>query len=369
MGAGILNNRFAKAAVGGGFQALGAAASLGGLAHNDFADSTTAVGHNITNPNANIYGQANPSYVAQQQQKQAAAKQGAASGPANPAGAYTGGSGGSGADYSAELGNLNSQEGLLRALLGHSGVSLDQGITQINDDYNKNLSNTNLQRSRALEDFNTKQKQTELAKGNALERSDTQTRTLANSIRQKIARASGSGSSAYQITAPGAIAKQASEDRQGLQENYAQNFMALDTAQKRAAQDYDNLIADLGSQRGQKEKGLREGVLSKEQEILGSLGDIARRKAAIGGGGAAAVQAAGAPFQGQVDQRRQAIDALFGQFRTPYSVKPVDVQNPTLRDYVVNGAKVGNNQQAQTDNPADLIKKQLQDEQYNPLFG
>jgi hypothetical protein len=280
-----------------------------------------------------------------------------------------GGSGGAGgANNSAGLAQLADQESLLNQLLGRSGTLLNQGLTQIGDDYNHELSSANTQRSRALEDFQTKQTQTELAKNTALDRTDTNARTLANSIRQRIGQASGSGSSAYQIVAPQAIAREASQNRQGVQENYAQNFQALDTAKKRAGQDFDSQLSDLTAQKQQKEKGLQEGILTQEQGAYGSLADIARQRAALQGGGVGAIRAASAPYQAQVSQRQAAIDNLFNQYRTPYTVKPVNVQAPNLSDYVVNGSKIGNNApQAQTQ--TDILKKQLQDQQYNPLLG
>jgi hypothetical protein len=285
-------------------------------------------------------------------------------------GGYQGaaGGGGAGANNSASLAQLADQESLLQQLLGRSGTLLNQGLTQLGDDYNHELSSANTQRSRALEDFATKQTQTELAKNSALDRTDTNARTLANSVRQRIGQASGSGSSAYQLVAPQAIARQASQNRQGVQENYAQNFQALDTAKNRAGQDFDSLLSDLATQKAQKEKGLREGILTQEQGAYGSLADIARQRAALQGGGMGAIRAASAPYQAQVSQRQSAIDDLFNKYRTPYAVKPVNVQAPNLSDYVVNGAKIGNNApQAQTQ--TDILKKQLQDEQYNPLLG
>jgi hypothetical protein len=245
------------------------------------------------------------------------------------------GSGGStaGQDNSADLAYLDDQEGLLRALLGRSGEALNQGITQIGDDYNREVNGANAQQSRVLSDFATKREDTTSAKMGALDKVDTNARTLANSVRQILARAAGSGSSAYQIAAPGAIARDASIDRTSVQDNYGRNFRDLKTGEDRAVTDFGSLLEDLARQKGEKEHGLREGVLSQEQGVYGQLADLARQKAAVQGGGYDSIRAASAPMQGEIASRQSAIDGLFNQYRTPFSVKPVDVQTPNLRDY------------------------------------
>lgn len=342
-------------------------AAQGGDTNAKTALNWVGIDGNLNPDVAQGVGPGNAMYLAQYVKGQFNAYNAAKNAPSGGGGAG-GGGGSGGTDNSASLAQLSDQESLLNQLLGRSGTMLNQGLTQIGDDYNHEVSNANTQRSRALEDFQTKQTQTELAKNSALDRTDTNARTLANSIRQRIGQAGGSGSSAYQVVAPQAIAREASQNRQGVQENYAQNFQALDTAKNRATEDFSGLLADLAAQKQQKEKGLQQGILTQEQGAYGSLADIARQRAALQGGGVGAIRAASAPYQAQVSQRQAAIDNLFNQYRTPYSVKPVNVQAPNLSDYVVNGSKIGNNA-PQNQTQTDILKKQLQDQQYNPLLG
>jgi len=280
--------------------------------------------------------------------------------PYSEAGSYGGGGGGSAVDLAA----YDEQANLLRNLLGSTQTRLGQGLTQLGDDFNRETSNANEQRSRALEDYAVRREDTTRGKDQAIGQVDTNARTLANSLRQRIGMASGSGSSAYQITAPGAVARDASIERQGVQEDFGANFRDLATKEKRATSDFDSLLSDLQSQRQQKESGLREGVLGQEQSIYGQLADVARKKAAAAGGGYDAIRSAGAADTGQYQQRQSQIDGLFNQFRTPYSVKPVQVEAPTLKDYTVDRAAIGGGQgQTDTYSPySNLLRKQLEEE-------
>ena len=88
---------------------------------------------------------------------------------------------------------LNDQEGLLRGMLGKYDTTLNQGKTSIQDSYNKEATRANQQRSQAMEDFNVKREDTTRAKVNAVGQANTNSRTLADSVRRILGMASGSG--------------------------------------------------------------------------------------------------------------------------------------------------------------------------------
>lgn len=255
-----------------------------------------------------------------------------------PGGAYSEDGSAGGADSAYELASLAAQQNQLRDFLNSAGGQLDQGITGINDDVTRLRNKNNQDRGRTLEDFDMKTEDTQRAKDGSLDRIDTNARVQANSLRNMIGRASGSGSSAYQITAPGAVARDASIDRQGVQEDFGTNFRGLTTAKKRADEDYSFADEDITRQGNEKTRALREGVLTAQNDASASLADIERRKAALNGGNP---MAAGGAFDADVARRRQAIDSLFGQYRTPIQAKGVTVDSPTLRDYVVDPGEIG----------------------------
>lgn len=281
-------------------------------------------------------------------------------------GYYTGGSGSSSPSYStADLAYLNDQAARLQAQQASADRALTSGLTQLGDSYNKEVSGANLNQSRALEDFNTKRLDTTKAKDTALGRVDTNARTLANSLRQRIGMASGSNSSAYQITAPGAVARDASKDRTGVVETYGTNFRNLDTSENRVKTDFESLLSDLEAQRKSRESDFRSGILEKKNAIDNSLAEVARQKALLMGGGYDQVRIAMAPYTAAIDSRTSEIDGLFDKYRTPYNVKAVDVRTPDLANYTVDKAQINANNQSGVDatNPYSSFLKQKDETQ------
>ena len=280
----------------------------------------------------------------------------------------SGGGGGSAAPaYSAEdLAYIDDQISQLNAQKSRLGTGLQSGLTGLEDNYNKNLSTQNQLRSRALEDFDTQTQDTERNKNAAIGKVDTNARVLADSLRRRLGLASGADSSAYKITAPGAVARDASADRTGVVENFGVNFRNLDTAKKRADTDFETLLRDLSDQKRNSERGLRQGIMEQENSIDGGLADAARQRSALLGGGYTQARAASQGIVNGINNRNSQIDNLFNQYRNPYTVKPVDVQKVSLRDYLVDKSAIQTNKANGTQDPyapyAPTINKQDDEE-------
>lgn len=250
--------------------------------------------------------------------------------------------GGSNGYNPADIAYLDSQANSLRDMLSRSGVSLDQGLTGINDSFNKEVGNANTQRSRVLQDYGVQDEATNRAKDTALGGVDTNARTLADSLRRTLGLAGGSDSSAYQLAAPQAVARQASTQRNGVLNDFSENEQSITTAKDRASEDFQTLLDNLAEQRKQKESSLRGGVLQNEQSINKSLAEIAAQKAAASGTGYAGSMAAQAPYSAAISSNQGAIDELFNKFRTPtFDVKPISAEAAPLKDYTVNSAEIG----------------------------
>jgi hypothetical protein len=289
--------------------------------------------------------------------------------------AYTGGpnnaagNGGAADDNALQLGQLGDQEGLLNSYRSRLDTKRGDALTQIGDDYNKLKGRTETDRSNTFNDYATKEADTNQSKLGALGDVDTHARTLSNSVRQLIGRASGSGSSAYQLAAPKAIADKATQERTDVQDTFGRNFRDLDTAKERAKIKFDELLADLEDQRKQKEKGVQEGYQDEQIATQGSLADIARQRAALQGGGLGAIRAASAPFQSDINKRNATIDSLFSQYRTPYNYNAVQADAPQLADYTVDRAAIAPGQAAgDTGASASPYARFLRQDDENKLF-
>lgn len=258
---------------------------------------------------------------------------------------YGGGTGG--ASYNSDdMAYLNDQESRLKRQLESASRMKDNGLTSLRDSYSSEQSGANRQRSRALEDFSLKREDTTRGKDKALTKVDTNARTLAESLRRRIGLASGSGSSAYQITAPGAVARDASQDRTGVVENYGVNFRNLAQSEDRAKSDFEEYLQNLRKKFKQRKSDFLAGIYEQQNDISGSLSEVARQRALLQGGGYDQVKSAMSPYVSQIDSRQNKIDGLFEKYRTPYNVEKVKVNTPQLRDYLVDNATIQSQQAA-----------------------
>lgn len=275
-----------------------------------------------------------------------------------------GGGAGGGASYNpADLAYLDDQQGRLQRQQASIDAAERNGITQLQDSYNKEVSGANTRRSQALEDFATKRSDTERAKDSAIGRVDSNARTLADSLRRRIGMASGSGSSAYQITAPGAVARDASMNRTGVLENFGTNLRDLTTSENRAKTAFEELLADLDAQRRTRESEFKAGILDRRNQVDSSLAEIARQRALVRGGGYDQVRTAMSPYASAIDARQSQIDTLFDKYRTPYNVKQIDVRTPDLKDYTVDRAAINANTEAGTQDPYSPYRKPFQEDE------
>lgn len=269
---------------------------------------------------------------------------------------------GSGANTAATLAYLNSQQSNLERQLGRTGTTLEQGLTNIGNDYASKYNTGQTNRARALEDLMIQRSDTDASKNKAIDKVNTNARVLADSLRRKIGLASGSGSSAYQITAPGAVARDASNERTDVLGTFAQNYRALDQADKRTKEDYDKLFSDLQSQRSQNELSLRQGVENTRNDISQRLADIAAQRVAANGGGLTQQMAASRGYEQDIANRESVIDNLFNQYVKPLALKDVVAQKPDLAQYLVDKAAIQANNASGTEDPyapyGNLLKKQ-----------
>ena len=270
-------------------------------------------------------------------------------------GATTGGGGGGaggGGGYSApappsyskeDLAYLDDQQGTLERQLGRTDTTLANALDAILQNYNKELSGANTTRGRNLEDFDTKTQVSEQGRGRELGKVDTSARMLADSLRQRLGLASGSGSSAYQIAAPRAVQRQASDQRTDVLTDYSANFKALDTDKRRSEEDFNSLLNELNLQRQAKEGGTRGDIEQQRNSIRENLGRVAGQRQQLIGGGYNGVRNAMSPYQSQIAQGESLIDGIYNKYAAKYNVKPLSVNNTQLRDYAVDKAAVRDN--------------------------
>jgi len=216
-----------------------------------------------------------------------------------------------------------------------------QGLTGIGDDYNKKVSDTNLDRGRAMEKFGMQRADTEAGRTSAIGKVDTNARTLANSVQRLLGMASGSGSSAYKLAAPNAIARDTSSKRGEVMSNYGQNFRDLAYAEDNAKTDFERMLADLDAEKKTRERNFLGDIGAERQQAYADAGD-----------------------NFNADRVQGELDSLFTKYRTPYQVTPVNVNTPQLRDYTTDRTAVQANQTQGQDvySPYQPLRKKFENQ-------
>lgn len=253
-------------------------------------------------------------------------------------------SGGGGGGYSApaapdttasDLAYLDDQEGRARGMLSSTAANLTNGLTQLGDSVSGELQKNEQGRVSSRAKYETTRQDTTNDKAGSMRGVRGNARTLADSVRRVIGMASGNTGSAYNETAPGAIARDASIKTTDVNDRFARNFRNIKSAEDTTMAGYDESDSQVRETAKSRESDLRAGILQQEQGIYGTLGDIARQREGIRGGGYSAIRRASSAPEGEIATRQAQLDNLFNQFRTPFSAKAVTATEANLDNYNV----------------------------------
>ena len=279
-------------------------------------------------------------------------------------GSATGGSGSTTPSYSQEdLAYLDAQSEKLGRNLGRTDTYLNNSLDALLQNYNKELSGANLTRSRNLEDFDMKTQQSESGRARELGKNDTRARSLANGLRQRIGLASGSGSSAYQITAPRAVQQEASQGRSDILGDYAANFQALDVNKRRSNEDFQSLLSELDKQKLSREGGVRGDIEEQRNSIRENQARVAGQRQQLLGGGYNGVRSAMQPFESQIQQGESLLDSIYSKYAAKYNVNPLQTRTTNLRDYATDKVAVRDNAATGSQNPYSPYKAPFGEEE------
>lgn len=281
-------------------------------------------------------------------------------------GVQAGGGGGGGQDNSGELASLDRSEGRLRGLYNQADTQLNQGLQSLTNSYTGEQNKLNSGRTRTIEGYNAQGQQAVAKRDEGIGKVDTNARTLNDSLRRLLGMAGGSKSSAFQFAAPNAVAREASQGRQGVIEDYATDAGQLDKARRYADEDYASALDELLQSKNQRENSLRSGIEQQRQSIDSQLGDIAARRTGLRGGSTAAQIAASQPYEAQYNAREQAINNLFAQFNPNVAARAVNPQSIDLSQYQVDRGAINANRQTGQDSAtspySNFLRKQLEEQ-------
>jgi len=251
--------------------------------------------------------------------------------PQQGSGTTRGGSGSAAPAYNQEdVRGLDAQKSLFERLLQSTQGTLNSGLQGLNDSTTQANNNAQSGFNRANRDFDIQREDSQNSKNQAINGVDTNARTMSDSLRRIIGMAGGSGASAN-LAGSNAVARQASQQRDGVMGSFGKNERNLDLAVGDTKTDFEKLLEEIKASRRTQEESLRAGVGAQEQGINQTLAEIAAERARVMGGDQLS---AAQPYQDRYLGIQNQLDALPGQFRNEAS-RAVKATAPKLSDYLV----------------------------------
>ncbi len=225
------------------------------------------------------------------------------------------------------LAQYDQSIGLTNTALGRLGTQLNSGNQGIDTAYTDALNQLLLNKNQGQTAYNSSKLSNSQ---NYVKAKNTvgvnAGNNLSGLLRLLGARGAG-GSSAALISAPGAVARQATQQRAGIGQDFAQNLQGLDTNWNNFLTGYNNQVSSAGSQKDRQKQQLQQSIDTNRSSLLQSLATLNSQKAAATGGNPSA---AAQPY---LDQANSVLDRLAN-----YSVAPINYQTqaynaPSLASY------------------------------------
>lgn len=272
-----------------------------------------------------------------QQQPQQGQKSGGASeqSQAQPtSGAYSGGSSGSGSGKTVDqnvLGQyntaINTTQSALDRLPNQFGIA--QG--NINSQYNTNRNELDTTKKNAKNSYNTSTTQNQQSyRTDKNQIADSASAGLGGLLRTLGAYGAG-GSSDAMYVAPQAVATQASQERAGAGQNFAQNAQSLDTNWNNFLSEDENSRKKLEDWKSQQLNSAQAQSETTKQSLLSKLADLIGQKAAYEGG---SYDGAAQPYINEANALSSSIDNL-AKINPTYTGNTPVYEAPTLGSYTV----------------------------------
>jgi hypothetical protein len=276
---------------------------------------------------------------------------------------YTGGSKGAAGptiDH-ALVGQYDQSIGNTQSAINRLGDQFNSGASGIDASYQNALNQLLGAKNQANQayDQNVLQTKQDYVGGKNTIRSKAGS-SLSGLLRLLGSRGAGGGSAAT-LTAPGAVARQATLQQTDLGNTFGHNIQGLDQNWGQYLQGYNNQVNSAGSQRDQQKGELQRQIDTNRASLLQTLAQLSGQRAQAAGGSATG---AAQPY---LDQANSVLDRSSRYTTAPISYQTQAYNAPALDKYIVNpGATPTFNGQPQTNDytspylAALLGKKQQQ---------
>lgn len=237
---------------------------------------------------------------------------------------------GGGGATAALLGQYDQSIGNTQSAINRLGSQQDSGNQGIDTSYTNALNQLLSGENQAKSTYDTNKHQTavDYVGGKNTVRSNAGS-SLNGLLRLLGARGAG-GSSAATISAPGAVARSATQQQGDLSNTFGSNNQALDTNWGNYEIGVNNQRSSAASQRDQQKQSLDQQIQNNRASLLQTLATLSSQKSqAAGGDGTAASQ----PY---LDQANAILDKASNYQVAPIGVQAQAYSAPSLSQYIVN---------------------------------
>lgn len=164
---------------------------------------------------------------------------------------------------------------------------------------------------------------------------DTYVRTSNNALQRLFAGAGSGMSSASQIMAPYATARDGTVKRDGADTMYKRNMGKLDTAWQDTTDNYNTTVGSIKKQASDKKQTAKMTYEENRASLLDLIGGATLQKSQAGGSNYLTARAAMQPFQAQASQARDAAVGYGNLWSQPVALNAGNVafNKPTLDSY------------------------------------
>jgi len=239
----------------------------------------------------------------------------------------------------------------INSLLGNIDAQARSGIGRLDSTYNETKRRFEEDQARAMQGYDKQVTDNERAKQRGVEQVDNFANQSYNTLMRLFQGGNSGNSSAARLQAPQLVSKAAGQRRTGVFETAGENAQNIDETRKDAEIQFGRAKTDTDNQYNQQKESFLSNI---EQQKLDLLNKRLLMQQQAG--------AATAGTQSEIDQRTQALNALFGQFAPSFNVAAPTTQVRDLASYQIDPASIRGDQNlpAETRYYSPILKKKQQ---------
>lgn len=259
---------------------------------------------------------------------------------------YGGGSGSGGGPSASQV-----QIDQINRLLGNIDVQAQSGIGRLDSTYNETKRRFDEDQSRAMQGYDKQATDNERAKQRGVEQVDNFANQSYNTLMRLFQGGNSGNSSAARLQAPQLVSKAAGQRRTGVFDTAGENAQNIDETRKDAEIQFGRAKTDTDNQYNQQKESFLSNIEQQKLDLLNKRLLMQQQSGAATAG-----------TQSEIDQRTQALNALFGQFAPSFNVAAPTTQVRDLASYQVDPAQVRGDQNlpAETRYYSPILKKRQQ---------